>query len=68
MKGLLIAAVLCVAAFLAGCTVTETSAERDRRVRRQVDLQMRMAVDDFEMIMLLDRSSKLTEWYTHMDY
>jgi hypothetical protein len=68
MKGVLIAAVLCIAGFLAGCTVTETAAEHDRRIRRQTDLQWRMMMDDIDAVLLLDRSSKLSEWYTHQDY
>jgi hypothetical protein len=68
MKGALIAAVLCVAGFLAGCTVTETAAEHDRRIRRQTDLQWRMFTDDLDAVLLLDRNTKLTDWYTHMDY
>lgn len=65
MKGILIA-VLCVAGFLAGCTMSESAQERDRRIRQQMALQMRMMVEDIDAVLLLDRSSRLTEWHARI--
>ena len=68
MKASLVAAVLSLVVFLAGCTLVETAEQRDRRIRQSSDLQMRMAVHDIDAILLLDRSSSLNEWFTRVGY
>ncbi|MCJ7544865.1 MAG: hypothetical protein MUP47_09960 [Phycisphaerae bacterium] len=66
MKGTLIAAILCVVGFLVGCTMSESADEHNRRLRQQAALQMRMLVEDVDAVLLLDRSSSLTDWHTRI--
>ena len=68
MMKCLMTLVLCLGSILAGCTLVETSDERGRRIAHLTDLQMRMAVYDFDAILLLDKNSTLTQWYTHVGY
>ncbi len=62
MRTALMVAVLVVACLFAGCTLSETTAERHRRIYQASQLQMRMLVYDMDAILLLDRSSRLTPW------
>jgi hypothetical protein len=66
MKGILIAAILCIAGLLAGCTMSESAQERDQRIKQQWALQMRMMVEDIDAVLLLDRSSTLSQWDTYV--
>jgi len=67
MKKLCVALALLVGSFLCGCAgLTETYPERSRRVSQLSAMQMQMAVDDFDYIMLLDRSSSLTQYHPHV--
>ena len=68
MKGSLVAAVLSLVVLFSGCTMVETAEQRDRRIRQSDDLQMRMAVHDIDAILLLDRNTSLTEWFTRVGY
>ena len=68
MKSFVIAMLVCLAALLSSCTVTETTAEHYRRMNRQQDLQLHMIVDDTDAVLLLDRSSSMSKWYTNLDY
>jgi hypothetical protein len=47
----------------AGCTPTETSAQRERRISQITDLQMRMAVEDWDYIWLYEKNSGCTQWH-----
>lgn len=63
MKRLLIVLVLLLSGFMTtGCTTTESFAERQLRHKQIVDLNMRMAGDDWDYIWLIDQSSSLTRW------
>ena len=66
MKGIVITAVLCVIGLLAGCTMSETAEEHNRRLRQQTAMQMRMMVEDLDAVLLLDRTSSLTEWHSRI--
>jgi hypothetical protein len=66
MKGILIAAIVCLAGLLAGCTMAESATERDQRIKQQWALQMHMMVEDIDAVLLLDRSSSLSEWDTYI--
>ena len=70
MKKLLSLSILCLAMFftgaLAGCTVTETQAQRNTRLKSITDLQMRMLVEDWDYLWLYERSSGMTQWHTRV--
>jgi len=66
MKGIFIAAILCLAGLLAGCTMAESAQERDQRIKQQWALQGRMMVEDIDAVLLLDRTSTLTEWESYI--
>ena len=63
MKRLLALLILTAATFLAGCGVTYTYRERERRFRHTNDIQARMLIDDFDSFWLYDRPSYLSYWY-----
>lgn len=62
----LVVLVMVVGGLLAGCTLTETARERNRRIRNIAGLQMRMLVEDIDTVLLLDRSSQLAFWNTQV--
>ena len=64
MKKLLLLLALCLVTWTAGCTLTETPAERNRRIAHIWDLQSKMMVEDIDYFLLLDRNSNLSEWHT----
>ena len=68
MMKCLMTLVLCLGSILAGCTLVESADERNRRIAQSIDLNMRMAVADFDAILLLDRNSRLSPWYTKVGY
>ena len=68
MKKLLAALLLAVVGFGAGCTVVESPREHYRRLAQQRELQGRMLVEDLDYILLLDRSSSLSQWHAHIGY
>ncbi len=51
------------AIFIAGCSLTESMEVKNRRLGILMGLDMRMVVDDFEAIWLLDRVGRLTEFH-----
>ena len=53
---------------LAGCTMVETPSEHAKRVTNVMDLDMRMAAEDLDYILLLDQSSRLNQWHTRTQY
>lgn len=63
MKKMLIVALLVAAIFLPGCTYTESFSERNRRIVNVWRWDTRGIVEDFDMIMLLDRNSYMTQWH-----
>lgn len=68
MKKFLLVLVVLAAAFFAGCTPTETFQERNRRICEITDINLRMAVEDWDHIWLYDRSSQLSQWHPHVGY
>jgi hypothetical protein len=63
MKRLLVLLILLAAMFLAGCGLVHTYGERERRYGNIADMQLRMAVDDWDYFWLAERPSYLTYWY-----
>jgi uncharacterized protein YceK len=55
-------------AMLAGCTMVETPSEHARRVTNIMDLNMRMAAEDLDYILLLDKNSRLNQWHVRTGY
>jgi hypothetical protein len=68
MPRLLIAAIILVATFFAGCTMVETADQRNRRVSHIMDMDSRMLVQDLDTILLLDRNTRLTRWHAYVGY
>ncbi|OQB82965.1 MAG: hypothetical protein BWX88_03664 [Planctomycetes bacterium ADurb.Bin126] len=66
MKKLLVLLALCLVTLAAGCTLTETPMERNRRIVHMWDIQSKMMVEDIDYFLLLDRSSNLSEWHTYV--
>ena len=66
MKGIFIAIIVCVIGMLAGCTMSETSDQHAQRLHQQNELQMRMLVEDLDAVLLLDRTSSLSDWTTRI--
>ena len=64
MKKILLLLVLFVgSAMLSGCTLTETSEERSRRIGLINDLQLRMMVEDWDYLWLYERNTQTTQWH-----
>lgn len=61
MKTLFVLLILSLAIALGGCTLNESTQQRHRRLLQITDLQMRMAVEDWDHVWMYDRSSNLTE-------
>lgn len=69
MKRLLVTVVLLALALVVGCDgLVDTYPQRSTRIKNIYDMQLRMAVDDSDMIWLLDRESYLTEWHVRDAY
>jgi len=49
-----------------GCGLVDSYPERERRIAHLTDLQTRMMVDDFDYLILLERSSMLSEYHPHV--
>lgn len=63
MKKLLLALII-AGSFFSGCaTLVETPKERDRRILTGWNLDLRMAVEDWDYFWLVDRNSYLTQWH-----
>jgi hypothetical protein len=63
MKRLIALLLLCIGAFVAGCGMVDTYQQRETRICNIIDYDMRMAVDDSDMIWLVDRPSYLSYWH-----
>ena len=46
-----------------GCTMTEDPRDHSKRVARNMNLDLRQAVEDFDYLMLWDEPSHLTGYY-----
>lgn len=63
MRKLLIVLLALVGTLASGCTLTETAGERHRRIWNIYQLQARMAVEDFDYILLQDKVAMTTPWH-----
>ena len=68
MKNVLIVLVLLAGAFLTGCGLTDSLEERERRYSQITDLQLRMLVDDWDYVWLMDQNSNLTEFHPRVGF
>ena len=66
MKNLLIALVLTLAGLVVGCTPVDSKLERNRRISQITDMQMHMLVDDWDYLLLRERSTSLSPWHAHI--
>ena len=67
MKKLLAMLIICLVTLLAGCTIAETSEQRNRRLTHITNRQMRMLIEDWDYVWLYDRSTKLSPWHAGFD-
>ena len=65
MKNLMMLLVIVMAgSFLfSGCGLTDSRAERSRRIEQITELQMKMLVDDWDYLWLYERNSRMSEWH-----
>lgn len=68
MRKFLIAAVLFACSMVIGCTSVETPEQHVRRLDLTTGLQMRAAVEDWDMFWLSDRNCRLSMWNTRVGY
>lgn len=69
MKKVAMALVLLVGTLVTGCsTLVETAPERSGRIAMQNKFQMKMAVEDWDYLWLMERSSRLTQWHPTVGY
>jgi len=66
MKKVLMILLVCLVTFVAGCTLTETPSQRNRRIQLIADLEWRMAVDDLDYLLLIERSTRMTYYNTRV--
>lgn len=76
MKKLCVVTLLvCLGSFIAGCSQAPLSpwdatmysrVERDRRLAHGANLQMMMLLDDFDRVLLIDRSTTLMPWHNRV--
>ena len=64
MRKLLILVAIVGLASIAGCGVTRSSQEIRNVNMQALDMDMRQIVDDWNMLWLADRQSRLTRWHT----
>ncbi len=67
MKKLMMLLVIAIAgSFLfSGCSgLSDSRAERSRRIKQITELQMKMLVDDWDYLWLYERNSRNTQWHT----
>lgn len=64
MRWILVSTIVALGAVLAGCgpTMTETASAAELRRQSQRDVEMRMLMDDIELLLLSERESRLTHW------
>lgn len=63
MKRLMLLLVLVAGCLMPGCTMTETAAQRNRRVSQITDLQMRMLVEDWDYLWLYEHNTQMSQWH-----
>jgi len=66
MRKLCIALIVFTACVFSGCGVIDSFQDRQHRFAHGADLQMRMAVDDVDSFLLMERSSNLTPYHPHV--
>ena len=68
MRNVLLLLLIVSLALLAGCTMVETPSEHARRMVNVMDLNMRMAAEDLDYILLLDQNSRMNQWHVRTGY
>lgn len=67
MKKLMALLVLCLGFSMTGCAgLGETQPEANRRIKLQAQLESKMLNDDVQYMLLLERSSRLTQWHPYV--
>ncbi len=65
MRKLVILVAIVGLAAVAGCAGVARSSQEIRNVNKQaLDMDMRQIVDDWNMLWLADRQSRMTRWHT----
>lgn len=65
MRKVLVLGLLTLVAGVAGCqTVTMTGAENRAQMKRVCEMEMRQIGDDWNLIWLSERPSRLTRWHS----
>lgn len=50
-------------AVVGGCTMTQSAAQRAHQRKVVLDYEVRQLVEDVDMVLLLERPSRLTRWH-----
>ncbi len=64
MRKLVILVAIVGLASVAGCGMTRSSQEIRNVAKQTLNMDMRQLVDDWNMLWLADRQSRLTRWHT----
>ena len=68
MKKFLLLLVLLAGGMVVGCTPTETWGERNQRINRVCEMNLREMNEDFDRIWLLERNENDNQWNPHVGY
>lgn len=63
MKKLVLCLLVLTALAVNGCTLTGSVEDRNRRIARICDTQIKMAVDDIDYALLLDENAQTSRYY-----
>jgi excinuclease UvrABC helicase subunit UvrB len=66
--GITLVLVLLAVVCISGCSTPETYSERVFRISQSQQLDMRMIIDDFDYVFLLERNSSLSKWHQRLGY
>ena len=67
MKRLLVVLLVLGSMVMGGCaSVTQTPQERDRRILQLSNLQMKMLVEDWDYLWLVDHNTRTTPWHSRI--
>lgn len=68
MKTFLLVCALLAGCFMVGCTPTETAQERNLRISRVFDMNLRELVEDHDRVMLFERNQPGNLWSPHVGF
>ena len=68
MKKFFLLLVLMAGSMVVGCTPTETVAERNHRINRVMEMDLREMNEDWDRIWLLERNEGDNQWNPHVGY